>query len=838
MNKSFPIDARLNLDTQTIVESHRSGWADVLAHIADLHSDEGTMFDGFLERRFGWNLNEHVTNGVLPYTRDWVGVLHNPPNMPEFWERKSSPERLLASIHFQQSLERCHGIFVLSDYLKNWLEPRVDVQVVSLKHPTPLDVPQFSMQQYRDKKVKQIVQLGFWLRRFQSLKHLALPNFVKLCIIPHAYAIEYRELEERYTTPYNQYGESQVGRYQELKWLPNDIYDNTLRNSIVFLDLYDSSANNAILECIARATPVLVNPLPAVVEYLGDDYPLYFRSLQEAESKASDIDCIQRAHDYLKALDKRPFSYSEFRQQLVNSTIYQSLPKSSDGTLVTTKIAAKVDTLDDLNLIAGEPLANAYVFVICFRNIEDKLVRCVESICKQNIDFDFGVVLVDDCSDRGVNVAVFDLLAEHNIPFAHVVNKQRKYFTRNLYNAVNFLVSNDNSVIIELDGDDYLEDTDVLKRLEEEYSSGAEKTFGSCRCVPKGTAIARSVEAYKELDEHDDISQPWNLDVCLSWLHLKTYTRELFRRVPLNYFLERGGARWLRMGEDLVIHPKMIELAGPNTRFIEDVLYVYDVSGGGHDIQQSKHAVYLTEKLFRTPIGSYIAECQVRKNKYYLAPRPAYIYDAVVSLGRECMVSYQLDRLGLRSFSGPLDWFIIEIEGLLKLCESRFEQLFSRDQLILDGEGVKGYWSVVDVDHEACSTHEFAHKKDEQPLYDYAINKSQIDRRVKRLLELLDSEADILFVRSFADQQQATDLLSKLQDMRTGMGRTDMICLNTAESLTLGSEQVQKTPTLRFEQISGVGDLRSDPDTWRGVDAEWDQIFANISIRSTGDNAT
>lgn len=51
--------------------------------------------------------------------------------------------------------------------------------------------------------------------------------------------------------------------------LSNEAYDRLLTENIGFVALHDASANNTVIECIARATPLLVNPLPAVVEYLG-----------------------------------------------------------------------------------------------------------------------------------------------------------------------------------------------------------------------------------------------------------------------------------------------------------------------------------------------------------------------------------------------------------------------------------------------------------------------------------------------------------------------------------------------------------------------------------------
>ena len=61
-----------------------------------------------------------------------------------------------------------------------------------------------------------------------------------------------------------------------------------LCRNIAFVELHDAGANNTVVECIARATPLLVNKLPSVVEYLGAGYPFYYDSLEEAAEKAEE----------------------------------------------------------------------------------------------------------------------------------------------------------------------------------------------------------------------------------------------------------------------------------------------------------------------------------------------------------------------------------------------------------------------------------------------------------------------------------------------------------------------------------------------------------------------
>ena len=92
-------------------------------------------------------------------------------------------------------------------------------------------------------------------------------------------------------------------------------YDNFLENNIVFIDLFDASANNTILECIVRNTPIIVNRCEGVVEYLGEDYPLYFNNLDEVNELLS-YPNITKAHEYLKSLNGD--SFDTFSKKFIN----------------------------------------------------------------------------------------------------------------------------------------------------------------------------------------------------------------------------------------------------------------------------------------------------------------------------------------------------------------------------------------------------------------------------------------------------------------------------------------------------------------------------------------
>ena len=109
--------------------------------------------------------------------------------------------------------------------------------------------------------------------------------------------------------------------------MPNDAFDQLLAENIAFVSLYDASATNAVIECLVRATPLLVNPLPAVREYLGDGYPLYFDDLRQAAAMAQDLGRLKAAHDWLR--ERRaacPLDAAAFRRALVESEVYRLLP--------------------------------------------------------------------------------------------------------------------------------------------------------------------------------------------------------------------------------------------------------------------------------------------------------------------------------------------------------------------------------------------------------------------------------------------------------------------------------------------------------------------------------
>jgi hypothetical protein len=301
---------------------HRSGWSYAVAGLADLHNPEGVILDSFVERTFGWH-----PDGVKPHRSPWIGFIHVPPIVPVWFMSEMSNENIFTLPQWKESLSFCKGIFTLTSYHKKNLEKILPVPVNNLLHPTETPEIQWNWQKFISNKEKKIIQIGYWLRKLYSIHLLDAQSFKKVFIVKDDTSMDYllKAEKENYSLK-NHLTEEALQSVKLLPFQTNHDYDLLLSNNIIYLDLYDSSANNAIIECIVRNTPVLVNPIEPVIEYLGVDYPFYFTDHLEAAEKLQNFDLIKDTHEYLKDHPvKKKLSLRYFRKSFIESSVYQNL---------------------------------------------------------------------------------------------------------------------------------------------------------------------------------------------------------------------------------------------------------------------------------------------------------------------------------------------------------------------------------------------------------------------------------------------------------------------------------------------------------------------------------
>jgi len=337
---------------------HRSGWNYVVQNLNKLHNINGPIFDSYADKTFGWDYEFLSKICFLPYEKPWMGVFHHTTN-------KTYSENNLIQVFrkplFIKSLTECVGLFVLSEHLKDWICEQLktlslprSIPVYVLTHPT--ETPKnhrFDWYDYLDNQEKKVIQIGGWLRDTYAIYQLHTPPEFQKCALKGKgmdnYFIHPQDLYQIQAylvgmgvnengvgvdcsgmcknTKSNKYiaGLADVIKNQHnsvtiLDTVPNEKYDVLLSKNIVFIKLVDAAAVNTIIECIVRHTPILVNRLPATIEYLGPKYPLFYSSLEEASQLLGCEKSILKSHRYLKLMDKKRFHIDYFMNYFVSLT--------------------------------------------------------------------------------------------------------------------------------------------------------------------------------------------------------------------------------------------------------------------------------------------------------------------------------------------------------------------------------------------------------------------------------------------------------------------------------------------------------------------------------------
>lgn len=259
--------------------------------LRDFHDPEGIDFydwcDGFFRDR-------------KPIRSAWKGILHNVIEYPSpnpFNCRILSLEELVLSEFFLESMANCRGLWTLSEHTANYLAGKLGRRVGNLVHPAHPTASKYSHASFMASP--KVVMIGQWMRRHESMNELdvGIPKKVVAC----GEESLYKRLDKT---------------VEILPFLGPSQYDAILSSSLIFLDFYDVAACNTVLECLMANTPLIVRKLPAIVEYLGEGYPLYYEGMEEASKKASDIRKILLAHVYLRRMDKTKFCRERFSSTL------------------------------------------------------------------------------------------------------------------------------------------------------------------------------------------------------------------------------------------------------------------------------------------------------------------------------------------------------------------------------------------------------------------------------------------------------------------------------------------------------------------------------------------
>lgn len=321
------------------VQHHRSGFnaiTDALSTWMDADEDDNDCVSFF-----GYADTDILMKHKSLYGRPWVGLFHmnRLPAAAHAWRNKASLHRLTnPSLGIVRAFQNCRGIFALSHAhaqeirqtiteLEQGADCHFDIpiDVVYLPNAHPNTFRAFSFTRFIAQP--RLVHIGFQYRRLTSIYRVQVPtDFRKLTIhFDHPHRNELLQDEIEHDGPLTPEQEASVESLSFLR--PND-FDELLSSAVVFLHLFNASSNNTVCECLLNGTPLVVNRLPSVEEYLGEDYPLFYDRLEEVEALLADATRISAASAHLLARNYRErFSAATFKRGILESPITRAFAR-------------------------------------------------------------------------------------------------------------------------------------------------------------------------------------------------------------------------------------------------------------------------------------------------------------------------------------------------------------------------------------------------------------------------------------------------------------------------------------------------------------------------------
>lgn len=218
-------------------------------------------------------------------------------------------------------------------------------------------------------------------------------------------------------------------------------------------------------------------------------------------------------------------------------------------------------------------MGNFFSIIVDTCNHEKWIKNCLDSCIKQNYK-DFEIIIVDAKSDD----KTYDICENYKNKYQNVRLYQNE---SRLPQVANFIwlskLSKDNSIIVSIDGDDWFKHDNVLNVLDKIYNDNVWMTYGSYEEYPYRD-VSFHYETYpKSIIETNTFRE-------FKWLasHLRTFRKDLILKIDESDLKDVNGL-WLQTTGDQAIMLPMLEMSGNRSRFISEILYVYNVSDAHRD---------------------------------------------------------------------------------------------------------------------------------------------------------------------------------------------------------------------------------------------------------------
>lgn len=191
----------------------------------------------------------------------------------------------------------------------------------------------------------------------------------------------------------------------------------------------------------------------------------------------------------------------------------------------------------------------------------------LNSVVNQNYS-NYHIIYTDDCSTDGTAELVEKYIKLYNKENLVTLIKNNKNVgaMENLYNMI--YSCDDTDLCIILDGDDNLDNNNVLQRINEEYKKDIWLSYGSYVDYPGMTRGCAKLYEKEVIEKNAFRYVQWRAS------HMRTFYAKLFKQIKKEDLMHEGS--YVNTTYDLFMMFPMIELCGNRFSYIDDILYHYN----------------------------------------------------------------------------------------------------------------------------------------------------------------------------------------------------------------------------------------------------------------------
>lgn len=226
-----------------------------------------------------------------------------------------------------------------------------------------------------------------------------------------------------------------------------------------------------------------------------------------------------------------------------------------------------------------------FTVLINTRNSSSKMGRCLDSLKTQNfVDW---IALVTDDSSLDDTTAFIREAARTDKRFIPFYNNKRKGALNNTIDRLRTI--GEGTVVVILDGDDYLYDENALRAIYEGYTMYPQTQMsiggGVKLCKGEQTPLKASFSKENPLDSY-------------FFCHCRTFRISLFREIPESYWKE--AKEFSSLGNVDIVVNGYLSLLANHILIVDSPVYVWDINGDTpHAFEYNIHDTYSYDPAFQ-----------------------------------------------------------------------------------------------------------------------------------------------------------------------------------------------------------------------------------------------